>query len=157
VQLPINTCSQRHCGFLPAFFFFLDLLLFSILAWRIPWTEEPGGLWSIGSKRDMTEATQYSCLLWGQLPAIWWECLCSCMRGPCRYVWRYTSTIYNKLGPPTNTSHASEPCAEWILYTLSIFQMIAASADNLTAALWESLHQNHLAKMFLDSWPQKSV
>ena len=21
----------------------------SILAWRIPWTEEPGGLWSIGS------------------------------------------------------------------------------------------------------------
>ena len=23
----------------------------SILAWRIPWTEEPGGLWSIGLKR----------------------------------------------------------------------------------------------------------
>ena len=22
-----------------------------ILAWRIPWTEEPGGLWFIGSKR----------------------------------------------------------------------------------------------------------
>ena len=21
----------------------------SILAWRIPWTEEPGGLWSLGS------------------------------------------------------------------------------------------------------------
>ena len=21
------------------------------LAWRIPWTEEPGGLWSIGSQR----------------------------------------------------------------------------------------------------------
>ena len=21
-----------------------------ILAWRIPWTEEPGGLWSIGSQ-----------------------------------------------------------------------------------------------------------
>ena len=28
----------------------------SILAWRIPWTEEPGGLQSIGSQReDMTE------------------------------------------------------------------------------------------------------
>ena len=26
----------------------------SILAWRIPWTEEPGGLQSIGSQ-DMTE------------------------------------------------------------------------------------------------------
>ena len=23
----------------------------SILAWRIPWTEEPGGLWSMGLKR----------------------------------------------------------------------------------------------------------
>ena len=24
---------------------------FIILAWRIPWTEEPGGLWFIGSHR----------------------------------------------------------------------------------------------------------
>ena len=24
---------------------------FSILAWRVPWTEEPGGLQSIGSQR----------------------------------------------------------------------------------------------------------
>ena len=24
----------------------------NILAWRIPWTEEPGGLQSIGSQRD---------------------------------------------------------------------------------------------------------
>ena len=23
----------------------------SILAWRIPWIEEPGGLWSMGSQR----------------------------------------------------------------------------------------------------------
>ena len=30
----------------------------SILAWRIPWTEEPGGLQSKGSQEsDMTEAT----------------------------------------------------------------------------------------------------
>ena len=108
-------------------------------------------------QKEMTEATQYSCLLWGQLPGIWWECLCSCMRGPCRYVWRYTSTIYNKLRPPANTSHTSEPCWEWILYTLSILQMIVASADNLTAALWEPPSQNHLAKIFLDFWPQKSV
>ena len=27
----------------------------SILAWRIPWTEEPGGLQSMGSARDTTE------------------------------------------------------------------------------------------------------
>ena len=30
----------------------------SILAWKIPWTEEPGGLQSWGCKElDMTEAT----------------------------------------------------------------------------------------------------
>ena len=27
----------------------------SILAWRSPWTEEPGGLQSIGSQKDRTE------------------------------------------------------------------------------------------------------
>ena len=27
----------------------------STLAWRIPWTEEPGGLQSMGSQRDMTD------------------------------------------------------------------------------------------------------
>ena len=33
----------------------------SILAWRIPWTEEPGGLWSTVSQRvDMTETTQHA-------------------------------------------------------------------------------------------------
>ena len=26
-------------------------MLSSVLAWRIPWTEEPGGLWSIGLQR----------------------------------------------------------------------------------------------------------
>ena len=30
----------------------------SILAWRIPWTEEPSGLQSIRSQWDMTKATQ---------------------------------------------------------------------------------------------------
>ena len=31
---------------------------FSTLAWRIPWTEEPGGLQSMGS--DRTEATEHA-------------------------------------------------------------------------------------------------
>ena len=25
----------------------------SIVAWRIPWTEEPGGLWSIDSEKEL--------------------------------------------------------------------------------------------------------
>ena len=32
----------------------------SILAWRIPWTEEPGRLQSIQLQRVMTEATQHA-------------------------------------------------------------------------------------------------
>ena len=33
----------------------------SILAWRIPWTEEPGGLWFMGPKGSyMTEATWHA-------------------------------------------------------------------------------------------------
>ena len=36
----------------------------SILAWRIPWTEEPGGLQSMGSQTvDMTEATERNVIL----------------------------------------------------------------------------------------------
>ena len=32
----------------------------SILAWKIPWTEEPGGLQSMGSQRvDMTDALHF--------------------------------------------------------------------------------------------------
>ena len=34
----------------------------SILAWRIPWTNEPGGPWSFGSpESDMTETTWHAC------------------------------------------------------------------------------------------------
>ena len=33
----------------------------SILAWRIPWTKEPGGLQSMGRKElNMTEATEHA-------------------------------------------------------------------------------------------------
>ena len=34
----------------------------SILAWKIPWTEEPGGLQSMGSQSDMTEHTHNACI-----------------------------------------------------------------------------------------------
>ena len=33
----------------------------SILAWRIPWTEEPGGLWSIGSQRVGHDQSGLAC------------------------------------------------------------------------------------------------
>ena len=36
----------------------------SILAWRIPWTEEPGGLQSMGSKRVGNTETKHSTVWW---------------------------------------------------------------------------------------------
>ena len=32
----------------------------SLLAWRIPWNEEPGGPQSIGSQSDMTKVTEHA-------------------------------------------------------------------------------------------------
>ena len=35
---------------------------FSILAWRIPWTEEPGGLQSMGSRRIGHDLSDLACI-----------------------------------------------------------------------------------------------
>ena len=45
----------------------------SILAWRIPWTEEPGGLWSIGSQRarhDWSNLAHTRTCLWNRTFAL---------------------------------------------------------------------------------------
>ena len=43
----------------------------STLAWKIPWTEEPGGLQSIGLKEDTTEHNLLAMVCFGVgLP--WW-------------------------------------------------------------------------------------
>ena len=44
----------------------------SIFAWEIPWTEEPDGLWAMGSQQelDMTEATKQQRRHTGMHPAL---------------------------------------------------------------------------------------
>ena len=45
----------------------------SILAWRIPWTEEPGGLQSIGSQRVGHNSSDLACThkdACGQVPSL---------------------------------------------------------------------------------------
>ena len=39
----------------------------SFLAWRIPWTEEPGRLQSVGSQKSQTQHSDYTTLLSGRL------------------------------------------------------------------------------------------
>ena len=56
----------------------------SILAWRIPWTEEPGKLQSMGRKEsNMTEASEHTLNSWG---------------------WTKQWRIYNNRFPPTSSS-----------------------------------------------------
>ena len=53
---------------------------FRILAWRIPWTEEPGGLQSTGSQEsDRTEATQYTLMFISDTLISHYTCLASCL------------------------------------------------------------------------------
>ena len=51
---PANTGNIRHVGSIPGLGRSLEegvAIHSSILAWGIPWTEEPGGLQSIASQR----------------------------------------------------------------------------------------------------------
>ena len=79
----------------------------SILAWRIPWTEEPGGLQPIGSqwvRHDWNDWSNLACMhvrccgyglgaqerlvqedIWGTFLVIQWLRICLSMQGP--WVW----------------------------------------------------------------------
>ena len=53
-NLPANTGDIRNAGLIPGSGRSLEKEMAthpSILVWRIPWAEEPGGLQSIGSQR----------------------------------------------------------------------------------------------------------
>ena len=53
-NLPDNAGDVRDVGLIPRLGRFPEEGMAthsSVLAWRIPWTEEPGGLQSIGSQR----------------------------------------------------------------------------------------------------------
>ena len=56
-NLPANAADTRDAGSVPwlgrspEVGILAILFILSILAWKIPWAEEPGGLQSIGSKR----------------------------------------------------------------------------------------------------------
>ena len=48
---------------------------FSILAWRIAWTDEPGGLQSVGSQElDTTEAISHAYMLQFLFKSIYVKC-----------------------------------------------------------------------------------
>ena len=50
----------------------------SILAWEIPWTEEPGGLQSMGLQRDTTKHSSWNrghLLGWSEL-LLYLDCVC---------------------------------------------------------------------------------
>ena len=58
-EVKASACNAGDLGSTPGWEDPLEKELathYSILAWEIPWTEEPGGLWSMGHKEsDTTE------------------------------------------------------------------------------------------------------
>ena len=74
---------------------------FSILAWRIPWTEEPGGLQPMGSQRvGLNRATNTSFHLLSNFPCHHNEC--------------YGTQVWLFIAPElTNTSNAGSPPPSW--------------------------------------------
>ena len=53
-NLPVNTGDERDVGWEDPLEKEMTTHL-SILAWGIPWTEEPGGLQSMGSQKSWTQ------------------------------------------------------------------------------------------------------
>ena len=71
---------------------------YSILAWRIPWTEEPGGLQFMGSRRvSMTEQlslTHSFCATWVELSNCKRDLCVSLSPEPKYFLWKCLSTPY---------------------------------------------------------------
>ena len=60
----------------------------SIPPWKIPWTEEPGGLWSMGSQRvghDWVTEHEHVNSYQFSMPQIWWAQKCCCW-DVCKYL-----------------------------------------------------------------------
>ena len=62
--LPASAGNIRHPGSIPRSGKCPGEGHSSILAWRAPWTEEPGGLWTIGSQRVKHDLTPKSVPGW---------------------------------------------------------------------------------------------
>ena len=68
-NLPAYAGGARHSSLIPGLEDPLDKEMeihTSILAWRIPWTEEPGRLQSMGDAKSRTRLTQFSNLSEGK-------------------------------------------------------------------------------------------
>ena len=83
----------------------------STLAWRIPWTEEPGGLQPMGSQRDTNEATKHAqgnkkmlellCLgkwQWTNVQVLFWERLVLSKNNSLRWLDGITHAMDMNLG-----------------------------------------------------------
>ena len=71
---PANTQDVRDVGSIPGSGRFPGGGMAThsrIFAWRIPWTEEPGGLWSIGSQRVRHDSINLARMLGVSVPC--WE------------------------------------------------------------------------------------
>ena len=114
---PASFCTPRpKCLLLPVF---LDFLLLyssplaphsSTLAWKIPWTEEPGGLQFMGSLRvghDWATSLSLSICLYNY--AIIYNCICICIcETNSKYFNHFSKFPWALCNPPSLYSHPQE-------------------------------------------------
>ena len=95
---PANAGDVRHTGLIPRLGGPLEEKMAthsSILTWRIPWTEKPGGLQSIGSQRVG--------LYWSDLARTWHSC-----------IWRVWRKAGAGVQPPAVTGKQQRQTAQGI-------------------------------------------
>ena len=87
----------------------------SILAWRIPWAEEPGGLWSMGLQRaehDWATLDTFLLLKWNFRDPDMWRVKIFLLR------WRVSYCVWALLQP--KNSHTTQR-GSWVLETTYSF------------------------------------
>ena len=104
----------------------------SILAWRTPWTEKPGRLWSIGLQKVGHN--------WSDLASAYWlYCSSPC----CSVGLLFIHSTYNSLHLSPPVSHSAPPPAPSPLTTTSLFSVVVEDPLSLlfpvNVEIWKSL------------------
>ena len=85
--------------------------LSSILAWRIPWTEEPGGLQSIGSQRVkhdwVTKRTHTA-------PTVLFKVLYCKIKNVFIFVFAFMYYLYKRYNKPITVQYYIANCVSWV-------------------------------------------
>ena len=110
----------------------------STLAWKIPWTEEPGGPWSMGSLRVRQDsATSLSLFTFMHWRRKWQPLQCSCLENP-RDGGAWWAAVYGVAQSRTRLKRLSSSSSR-ILLTIIAMNIYQQFAGNFLVVQWLGL------------------